>query len=68
MFRTVGAYDSRAPNRPRSSTIAGCPVRAPGTAARPSISPPSAVPTAIATMPAMMEMVGLPSASGARTV
>ncbi|MCP9952056.1 hypothetical protein [Actinomadura madurae] len=68
MLRTVGAYDSFAPNRPRSSTIAGWPVRVPGTAARPSISPPRIVPAAIATMPAMIEMVGRPPASGARTV
>ena len=33
MFSTVGRYDSRAPNSPRSSTMAGAPVCAPGSPA-----------------------------------
>ena len=48
MFSTVGRYDSSAPNSPRSSTIAGAPVRAPGSPASASARVPSRVPATIA--------------------
>ncbi len=63
MFSTVGRYDSRVPNSPRRLAIAGAPVRAPISAATPSIAVPTAVPTAIAVTAAASDssLPGAPS-------
>src|SRR5579862_6549537 len=65
MLTRVGRYDRRPPNRPRSNTIAGAPVCAPGTAAAASISAPSTVPTTTAAPAATNDNRGTPF--GART-
>ena len=45
---TVGRYDTRPPSRPRRSTMAGTPSRAPAAALRPSSTDPMTAPTTIA--------------------
>ena len=62
---TDGIQDSTPPNRPRSSTIAGAPVAAPGIAESPIIALPIAVPTTVATIAAVTVSGGAPA--GART-
>ena len=44
----MGRYDNRPPNRPRSKTMAGCPVCAPGTVDNDSMNVPRIVPTTTA--------------------
>src|SRR5580693_6540390 len=67
MFATVGRYDSLAPNRPRSSTIAGAPVSAPGSPASARATVPSKVPATIAVSAAASESSGVPAPPGCRT-
>ena len=67
MLRTVGRYDSLAPNSPRSSTMAGAPVRTPGSPASATGSVPSTVPTTIAVSAAASESSGVPAPPGCRT-
>src|SRR5262245_24493697 len=62
MLQAVGAHEPRRPSSPRSSTIPGAPVSAPGTAARPSSRLPRTAPTAIATMAASGASGGSPGA------
>src|SRR5580693_7947061 len=64
MFRAVGRYDSRAPNSPRSRTMAGAPVRAPGSPASARAAVPSTVPATIAVSAAAMDSSGVPGPPG----
>src|SRR6516164_7293672 len=67
MFAAVGRYDSRAPNSPRSSTMAGAPVSAPGRPASASAVVPSRVPATIAVSAAARESSGVPAPPGCST-
>src|SRR5215469_11470915 len=67
MLRTVGKYDSLAPNSPRSSTMEGAPVRVPGSPASATASVPSTVPTTIAVSAAARESSGPPAPPGCST-
>ena len=62
---TEGIHESTPPNRPRSTTIAGAPVRAPGIADSPTMALPIRVPTTVATSAAEMVSGGAPA--GCRT-
>ena len=57
----VGNHDSRAPNSPRSNTIAGDPVSAPGIADTATATVPSTVPTTNATRAAPRVSAGAPA-------
>ena len=48
MFARLGSQDSRVPNSPRSTAIAGAPVRVPTTPASAVITMPATVPSASA--------------------
>ena len=67
MLSTVGSHDSRAPKSPRSSTMAGAPVCAPGSPASASTTVPSIVPTTIAVSAAARESSGVPGPPGCST-
>src|SRR5690242_7322343 len=56
MLSTVGRYDARVPNRPRSNTIDGDPVTAPGWPAAATPSVPSTVPTTSAVVAAASDI------------
>src|SRR5580700_5016310 len=64
MFRAVGRYDSRAPNSPRSRTMAGAPVCAPGSPASARAAVPSTVPATIAVSAVAMDSSGVPGPPG----
>jgi len=55
MFRMVGTEDAVRPNSPRSNTMEGRPVWAPGMVATASSPVPSTVPTTTATIAASSE-------------
>src|SRR5580693_3355911 len=67
MFRAVGRYDSRAPNSPRSRTMAGAPVCAPGSPASARAAVPSTVPATIAVSAAARDSSGVPGPPGCST-
>ena len=67
MFSAVGSQDSRAPNSPRSRTMAGAPVSAPGSPASPSATVPSTVPATIAVSAAARDSSGVPAPPGCST-
>src|SRR4051812_39314535 len=62
---TDGIHDRTPPNRPRSSTMAGAPVAAPGIAESPTIALPITVPTTVASTAAPTVSGGAPA--GRRT-
>src|SRR6516162_987432 len=67
MLRTVGKYDSLAPNNPRSSTMAGAPVLVPGSPASATGRVPSTVPTTMAVSAAASDSSGVPVPYGCST-
>src|SRR5579859_5238730 len=67
MFSAVGSQEGRAPNSPRSRTMAGAPVRAPGSPASARAAVPSTVPATIAVSAAAMESSGVPGPPGCST-
>ena len=64
MFSAVGRYDTRVPNSPRSSTMAGAPVCAPGIPESASTAAPSSVPTTMAVSAAISDSSGVPVPPG----
>src|SRR5580704_15038406 len=67
MFSAVGSQEGRAPNSPRSRTMAGAPVRAPGSPASARAAVPSTVPATMAVSAAAMESSGVPGPPGCST-
>ena len=67
MFSAVGIQDRRAPKSPRSSTMAGAPVLAPGSPASANAAVPSSVPATMAVSAAASDSSGVPAPPGCST-